>query len=176
MNTDRQHVLRQSLQDSFGGPSNIRTDVPFDHYPSWSRRSFAGHPREVRSKEEQGGAACSSVHDIWRLQLGGEGVDQVVYGICFVIVEKGGNMERLGGKVIELVALDTHWESSAFTDVEELADTERYECERCKVKQRSTKKFTIKKLPDVNIVNPCKTLCVTYGWNDGHGATPYSHE
>ncbi|RUS20117.1 hypothetical protein BC937DRAFT_86321 [Endogone sp. FLAS-F59071] len=36
-----------------------------------------------------------------------------------------------------------------FTEVEELADTERYECERCKAKQRCTKKFTIKKLPDI---------------------------
>ncbi|KAL1922380.1 uncharacterized protein VTP21DRAFT_9919 [Calcarisporiella thermophila] len=37
----------------------------------------------------------------------------------------------------------------AFTDVEELADTERYMCTKCQAKRRCTKKFTLKKLPEV---------------------------
>jgi len=38
---------------------------------------------------------------------------------------------------------------SSFTDVEELEDTELYMCNNCKLKQRSTKKFWIRTLPNV---------------------------
>ncbi|ELU02606.1 hypothetical protein CAPTEDRAFT_165719 [Capitella teleta] len=38
---------------------------------------------------------------------------------------------------------------SSFTDVEELEDTELYMCANCKCRQRSTKKFWIRRLPNV---------------------------
>lgn len=38
---------------------------------------------------------------------------------------------------------------SSFTDVEELEDTELYMCNNCKKRQRSTKKFWIRRLPNV---------------------------
>ncbi|KAK3096545.1 hypothetical protein FSP39_001156 [Pinctada imbricata] len=38
---------------------------------------------------------------------------------------------------------------SSFTDVEELEDTELYMCSNCKLRQRSTKKFWIRRLPNV---------------------------
>ncbi|KAK0044152.1 ubiquitin carboxyl-terminal hydrolase 3 [Biomphalaria pfeifferi] len=38
---------------------------------------------------------------------------------------------------------------SSFTDVEELEDSELYMCNNCKQKQRSTKKFWIRRLPNV---------------------------
>jgi len=37
----------------------------------------------------------------------------------------------------------------SFTDTEELEDTERYMCGHCKKRQRSTKKFWIRRLPKV---------------------------
>ena len=37
-----------------------------------------------------------------------------------------------------------------FVDVEELAETERFFCNNCKNKQRSTKKFWIRRLPNVS--------------------------
>ena len=36
-----------------------------------------------------------------------------------------------------------------FTDIEELADSERFHCARCNTKQPSTKKFWIRRLPNV---------------------------
>lgn len=38
----------------------------------------------------------------------------------------------------------------SFTDTEELADTERYTCGNCMKRQRSTKKFWIRRLPNVS--------------------------
>ena len=37
-----------------------------------------------------------------------------------------------------------------FVDVEELDETERFFCNNCKNKQRSTKKFWIRRLPNVS--------------------------
>ena len=42
---------------------------------------------------------------------------------------------------------------SSFTDVEELEDTELYMCGTCKLKQRSTKRFWIRRLPNVSYEN-----------------------
>lgn len=39
---------------------------------------------------------------------------------------------------------------SSFTDIEELEESELYMCSNCKKKQRSTKKFWIRRLPNVN--------------------------
>ena len=39
---------------------------------------------------------------------------------------------------------------SHFTEVEELEDTELYMCTGCKKRQRSTKKFWIRRLPNVS--------------------------
>ena len=39
---------------------------------------------------------------------------------------------------------------SSFTDVEELEESELYMCSNCKQKQKSTKKFWIRRLPNVN--------------------------
>ena len=36
-----------------------------------------------------------------------------------------------------------------FVDVEELAESERFYCNACKCKQKSTKKFWIRRLPNV---------------------------
>jgi len=38
---------------------------------------------------------------------------------------------------------------SSFTEVEELEETELYMCSNCKAKQKSTKKFWIRRLPNV---------------------------
>lgn len=40
---------------------------------------------------------------------------------------------------------------SSFTEVEQLEDTELYLCGNCKTKQRSTKKFWIRRLPNVSL-------------------------
>ena len=40
----------------------------------------------------------------------------------------------------------------SFTDTEELADTERYTCGNCQKRQRSTKKFWIRRLPNVRVI------------------------
>ncbi len=37
-----------------------------------------------------------------------------------------------------------------FTELEELAETELYNCPNCKQKQKSTKKFWIRRLPNVS--------------------------
>ena len=37
-----------------------------------------------------------------------------------------------------------------FVEVEELADSERFFCNNCKNKQRSTKKFWVRRLPNVS--------------------------
>ena len=37
-----------------------------------------------------------------------------------------------------------------FVDIEELAESERFYCNTCKSKQRSTKKFWIRRLPNVS--------------------------
>lgn len=39
---------------------------------------------------------------------------------------------------------------SSFTELEELEASELYMCSNCKKKQRSTKKFWIRRLPNVN--------------------------
>lgn len=39
---------------------------------------------------------------------------------------------------------------SSFTELEELADSELYLCHSCKCKQRSTKRFWIRRLPNVS--------------------------
>lgn len=38
---------------------------------------------------------------------------------------------------------------SSFVSIEELTETELYYCEKCKTKQRSTKRFWIRRLPSV---------------------------
>lgn len=38
---------------------------------------------------------------------------------------------------------------SSFTEVEELAETELYYCSACKCKQKSTKRFWVRRLPNV---------------------------
>lgn len=46
---------------------------------------------------------------------------------------------------------------SSFTEIEELEDTELYMCGNCKIKQKSTKKFWIRRLPNVSDCIPwCK--------------------
>ena len=40
---------------------------------------------------------------------------------------------------------------SSFTELEELAETELYNCPNCKQKQRSTKRFWIRRLPNVRL-------------------------
>ena len=40
-----------------------------------------------------------------------------------------------------------------FTEVEELEETELYMCTGCKKKQRSTKKFWIRRLPNVRLIH-----------------------
>lgn len=41
---------------------------------------------------------------------------------------------------------------TSFIEVEELAETELYYCNNCKSKQRSTKRFWIRRLPNVRLV------------------------
>lgn len=41
---------------------------------------------------------------------------------------------------------------SSFTKLEELADSELYLCHSCKCKQRSTKRFWIRRLPNVSFM------------------------
>lgn len=48
----------------------------------------------------------------------------------------------------------------SFTDTEELADSERYTCGHCKMRQRSTKKFWIKRLPNVCYQNKSEDHCI----------------
>lgn len=48
---------------------------------------------------------------------------------------------------------------SSFTELEELEASELYMCSNCKKKQRSTKKFWIRRLPNVSI--PIKILFYT---------------
>ena len=44
-----------------------------------------------------------------------------------------------------------------FVDIEELAESERFYCNTCKSKQRSTKKFWIRRLPNVSFyLQTCK--------------------
>ena len=40
----------------------------------------------------------------------------------------------------------------SFTDIEELEETELYMCHGCKQRQRSTKKFWIRSLPNVSLL------------------------
>jgi ubiquitin C-terminal hydrolase len=40
---------------------------------------------------------------------------------------------------------------TSFIEVEELAETELYYCNNCKSKQRSTKRFWIRRLPNVSL-------------------------
>ena len=47
---------------------------------------------------------------------------------------------------------------SKFTDVEELADSERFLCGRCNRKQPATKKFWIRRLPNVSRTYNRRTL------------------
>ena len=47
-----------------------------------------------------------------------------------------------------------------FVDIEELAESERFYCNTCKSKQRSTKKFWIRRLPNVSFY----CVKITYIW------------
>ena len=44
---------------------------------------------------------------------------------------------------------------SSFIEVEELAESEQYYCNNCKDKQRSTKRFWIRRLPNVSVMFLC---------------------
>lgn len=46
---------------------------------------------------------------------------------------------------------------SSFTELEELAETELYNCPNCKQKQKSTKRFWIRRLPNVSLI-PIETI------------------
>ena len=45
-----------------------------------------------------------------------------------------------------------------FVDIEELAESERFFCNNCKSKQRSTKKFWVRRLPNVSVYTKHKTM------------------
>jgi len=50
---------------------------------------------------------------------------------------------------------------SNFTDVEELSDDDKYFCSHCKTLQKSTKRFSIQRLPNVREILHLRSVAFT---------------
>ena len=92
----------------------------------------------------------------------------------FLNLEINVRMEMISDQYVHFM-VSFHWKKNDFTnlnflfvcisdclqkfvDIEELAESERFFCNNCKSKQRSTKKFWVRRLPNVSVYTKHKTM------------------